>query len=194
MPPEPIVLVTGLPASGKTTLAHALAAHLGLALLAKDAFKEAQHAQHAQRVRRGLDDSRGASDAAFEALWRAAEAIPPDRGLLLEGNFRVGEHEAPLRRLAMWRGSRILQVLVQVPESQRLARLAARALDPGRHVAHLGASAFAAAVSAPGRAVVGGTGFLETPGECVVYDGSEPLHVAMPRLLGWLGPRVGAIT
>jgi predicted kinase len=35
------VVVTGPPASGKSTLARALAAHLGLPLIAKDAIKEA---------------------------------------------------------------------------------------------------------------------------------------------------------
>lgn len=36
----PLVLVTGLPASGKTTLAQGLAAMLELPLIAKDRYKE----------------------------------------------------------------------------------------------------------------------------------------------------------
>ena len=38
-----IVLVSGAPGSGKTTLAHPLAEQLGLPLFAKDTIKEALH-------------------------------------------------------------------------------------------------------------------------------------------------------
>jgi len=40
MPPTPLIIVIGPPASGKTALAHHLAADLRLPLLSRDDFKE----------------------------------------------------------------------------------------------------------------------------------------------------------
>ncbi len=66
-----VVLVNGLPGSGKTTLAVALAATLGAQLLSKDAMKEAIAAL--------LDDPpRGGplGAIAMDTVWALASAIP----------------------------------------------------------------------------------------------------------------------
>jgi|SRR5215472_981651 len=89
-----VVLVTGAPGSGKTTLARPLAAELGFALLAKDQIKETLHdilgscgADLAWSTRLGA--------AAMELLWALAADAP---AVVLEANFWAGD-ERNLRRI-----------------------------------------------------------------------------------------------
>ena len=90
-----LVIVSGPSASGKTSIARDLAAELELALLAKDDLKE------------GLFDTLGNPDdeaeslrldtAAYVLLQRLGERILESGvGLVVEGNFVRGRHEAHL--------------------------------------------------------------------------------------------------
>jgi predicted kinase len=89
-PARRIVLVSGAPGAGKSTLARPLAAALSLPLLTKDAIKES------------LADSLGLGDgstawssklggAAMELMWKLAAQAP---AAVLEANFRPhGDYE-----------------------------------------------------------------------------------------------------
>src|SRR5689334_7697152 len=83
MPERRIVLVSGSPGAGKTTLAVPLASMLGLPLIAKDDIKEtlvdALGDQGGDMVW-----SRKVGGAAWEVLWKLAERAP---AVVLEGNF-----------------------------------------------------------------------------------------------------------
>lgn len=128
-----LIIVTGLPAAGKSRLAAALAAELGWPLLAKDAVKEPLLEQFAGADR---NRSRALSDVSFALLFALAPPLlQAGRSVVLEGNFRPGEHEPgllPLRAASAF----LVQLLVRVDEPQRLARLASRAADPTRHAGH----------------------------------------------------------
>ena len=158
---SPLIILTGLPATGKSTLAAALVAETGWPLLAKDAVKEPLMAQLAGY---GAAHSRCLSDASFALLFAL---LPPvlatARGVILEGNFRSGEHEAALG--ASCAGRAVLQVLCRLPEAQRLARATAR--DSGRAVA--GQLAYNARCDR----------FLELPGERIQLAGDAPLDEAL---------------
>jgi predicted kinase len=83
-PGRRVVLVSGAPGSGKTTLAGPLAAELGFALLGKDRIKETLHdALGAPASDLAWSNQLGA--AAMELLWTLA-ADAPD--VVLEANFR----------------------------------------------------------------------------------------------------------
>jgi predicted kinase len=79
-----VVLVSGAPGSGKTTLAVPLAAKLGFALLSKDRIKETLHDAFGAPAP-DLAWSRRLGGAAMELLWALAADAP---AVVVEANFR----------------------------------------------------------------------------------------------------------
>lgn len=157
-----LVIVTGLPATGKSLLAGELSRSLGLPLLAKDALKEplfdalgAGDAAHSRRL----------SDASFALQFLlASELLATGRDLLLEGNFRPGEHEQALRPM-LAAGVRVAQVLCGVDERLRQARLQGRQAEGSRHPGHRDAFQ-----PPPAQA----EGFLDLPGPRWRHRGGAP--------------------
>jgi predicted kinase len=160
-----LIVVTGLPATGKSSLARELAQLLRAPLASKDMIKEP------------LLDVLGAGDelhsrllstASFAILFALArELLACSPRVIVEGNFRPGEHERPLLQ-ALPPGSdpagAIVQILCRIEESERIVRLKRRAMDPARHAGHRDAARVAAADNG---------GFLELPGrriELSSYD------------------------
>jgi predicted kinase len=132
--PTPIVVVTGPPAAGKTTVAEALAEGLRLPLIAKDPVKEV------------LFDALGHGDvewskrlgrAVYPLLYHALEQqLRAGRACVLEANF---DHAAATDTLAELRARqpfRALQVVCVADPETLLARYRVRA---GRHPGHLDA-------------------------------------------------------
>jgi len=166
-----VILITGLPGTGKSTLAGQVAAHFGVPLVTKDLIKEPLldviGAQDAAQ-------SRQLSDASFAVLFALARSlVVAGCSVVLEGNFRPGEHEAPLRAalpLLDEVGSRcgFAQVLCRVDEGERAARIRARQATAGRHVGHRHCEL-----------LVGGRvdAFLDLPGERFVHDGADSARV-----------------
>jgi predicted kinase len=162
-----LIIITGLPATGKTTLARELAQLLQVPLIGKDMVKEplldvlgAGNRAHSRRL----------STASFAVLFALARELLMSCGsVILEGNFRNGEHERPILD-ALPGGSRpaaaIAQILCQVEESQRLERLRGRATDPARHAGHRDAQIALAAAH-------DGSEFLDLPGKRIAIDASR---------------------
>jgi len=122
-----VVVVTGIPASGKTTLAAALSAHLGWPLVSKDVVKEA------------LFDSLGTGDlqwsqrlgrAGHVVMYSLAATIPK---VILEAHFQRGVAEPELLAL----NRRIIQVYCRCPVDLAAYRYRKRIADPDRHAGHL---------------------------------------------------------
>lgn len=130
-----IVLVSGPPASGKTTIARPLAAALEFALLTKDDIKEslftslsAPTSDHAY--------SRQIGAAAMNLLWSLAPHCPQ---VVLEANFRTrstSEREQATALLSR-PASRLVEVHCRVPLDEAARRFAQRAREVRHHPAHM---------------------------------------------------------
>jgi predicted kinase len=122
-----VVLVSGIPAAGKSAVAGPLASALGFGLLGKDQIKEvladALGADHSAQWSRCL----GA--AAMELLWALAASQP---SVVLDANFWT-EDERLRHRIAA-RPARLVEVHCACPVPVAAARYAARAAS--RHPVH----------------------------------------------------------
>ena len=133
-----LLLITGLPGSGKTTLGRCLAQRYGVPLLSKDLIKEplldvlgcSGEAAH----------SRLLSNASFAVLFAVTrEILTANRDLVLEGNFRPGEHEGALAAISSshndlpTRFSRCPEsVSLLTPARPRSLRRSTRSIDGGK--------------------------------------------------------------
>jgi predicted kinase len=158
-----VLVVTGPPAAGKTTIARELAAHLGLPLIAKDTIKET------------LFDELGTGDLAWSQrlgvatfgvmLAIAEESVTAGASLVLEANFSRGG-ESRLAALP----ARFVQVHCSAPLEVLLERYAARERHPG-HVDSERVTALREAVES------GRHEPLELPGELIRVDTSDSVDV-----------------
>jgi predicted kinase len=152
-----LVVITGLPGTGKSTLARDLARRHALPLIAKDTIKEPLLDMLGQEV-----SSRALSNFSFAVMFSISrELLALGQSLILEGNFRAGEHEAPLLATLPADAPAIVQVLCSADEEERRSRLLQRSTDAGRHPGHRDALQLE-----PAPACVS---FLELPGERLEY-------------------------
>jgi predicted kinase len=119
------VVVSGPPASGKSTLAPALAAELGLPLVAKDTIKDALMSVLPVP---DVDTSRQLGRAAVAAMLAVAAESPC--GAVIESNFHRSRAVADLRRLP----SPLVEVFCRVDRETARRRYQARAAS--RHPGH----------------------------------------------------------
>jgi predicted kinase len=133
MSPVPqLLLLTGAPASGKTRLAARLAQRYRACCCSKDEIKELLFDVLGERDPQW---SRQLSNASFALLFAyAPRLLSVQRLLLMEGNFRPGEHEAALLAVAALSTARLAQILCQANAATRASRLAARAEIGRAHV------------------------------------------------------------
>lgn len=128
-----LVVVTGHPATGKTTVAETLANELGLPAFHKDVIKE----QLADAV--GFSDrasSQRLGHAATLVLYDIAERLlGAGQSVLLESNFPAEHSSAPLRSSAERHGARVVQVVLRAPQEVMERRFAERDRHPV-HVQH----------------------------------------------------------
>ena len=116
-----VVLVSGTPGSGKTSLAVPLAAELGFALLGKDRIKETLHDVLGAPAP-DLAWSRRLGAAAMELLWALAADAP---AVVLEANFRP--HDAYQRGRISALSARPVEVNCVCPPDLAARRYAERA-------------------------------------------------------------------
>jgi predicted kinase len=122
-----LVVVTGMPASGKTTVAQALSRRLLLPLIAKDEIKE------------HLYDALGSGDklwserlggAAYALMFAVARSIlATGTGMIVEANFFRGQEGD----FALLPAHRPVQVHCDAPLAVLIDRFRDRARHPGHH-------------------------------------------------------------
>lgn len=128
-----IVLVSGPPASGKTTIARLLAARLGFALLTKDDIKESLFTS-LLAAPGDLSASRRIGAAAMDLLWALAPHCP---SLVLEANFRTRSPYERSKVTTLLATAHIVEVHCRLPLEEASRRFADRARRQRHHPAHV---------------------------------------------------------
>lgn len=124
MPPT-LLVVSGLPASGKTHLASRLAPRLGWPLATKDEYKAILHA-HLPELTRAQ-----AGPLSFDLMYRVAEMVlEAGRSAVLESHFYRGLSEPKIVALAG--EARLLQVFCEAPLDELRRRHAERVASGAR--------------------------------------------------------------
>ena len=128
-PMRKIVLVTGAPGAGKTTLALPLAERLRWPLISKDHIKETLF-DAMGGVGDRLEESRRFGAGAMETLWALAARCPQ---VIIEANFRPRSDYERARLVGL--GGQVVEVHCACPIPEAIRRFRARGAA-GVHPAH----------------------------------------------------------
>ena len=171
----PLIVVTGSPASGKTTLATTIQRELGYSLLRRDALKEI------------LMDGLGAADRAesqrlggvsWSLLWAMLDQLAGRAPIIVESNFSRGRDETSIAPLMDKARSIVLHCQTDASSIQR--RIAARKGSTDRHPGHFDDIAWPELEQ---RLRDGDYGPLELPCPTLQIDTTDGLDPDLPTII-----------
>ena len=135
MPPSLVVIISGAPATGKTTLGRRLAAELRLPFIGKDDIKETLFETLGWSDRAW---SRKLGGATYELLYHLFEVeLRVGRSFVAESNFRPNSDGARWQALQRRYGFKAFQVLCATDREALLERYHRRTISGERHPGHV---------------------------------------------------------
>jgi predicted kinase len=163
-PPPLLLVVTGMPAAGKTTVAEGLARRLRLPLIARDEIKVSLYGSLGAE---GVDASERLGGAAFALIFALARSML-DSGVstIIEANF-FQDHKEDFASLP---AHRLVQVHCHAPLAVLTERYASRSRHPGHHDAEK-------IKELPSRFESGAHDALDLPGELIELDTTQPVDL-----------------
>jgi predicted kinase len=169
-----VVIVTGPPGSGKTTIGTQLATALRMPYFSKDFFKETIFDTLGWSDR---EWSRRVGGASMALLYRAAAALlSVGNSVVLESNFYSQFDEPQLVDLGKQFNCRFIQVVCTAPEAVVLERYERRERSGSRHPGHAGLASLDDDIQ---RIVDGRWDAMALPGAVIAVDTSgESVDVA----------------
>jgi predicted kinase len=174
-----LLIVSGSPASGKSSLAEDLAEQLGLPLISRDDIKEA--IMDVIPVA-DLDASHLVGAAAFVAMYRVLDRLlAASTGVVLESTFERGRSEGDLKQY--FDRSRPLQVNCQASAAVLKDRLAERIATGSRHPGHQDAAAYQEVEAATER---GDYRPLDLDVPLLQVDSNNGFDPDIPEVLSWI--------
>jgi len=123
------VLVNGVPASGKTTIARAIGSRLALPVFSMDAVKEALY-EELGNAGGDREYGRALNRASMQAMWSLIADFPPASTVVVEAWFRLPPHDVVRRGLERARISRWVEVWCHAPAQVLMDRYTTRARNP----------------------------------------------------------------
>jgi predicted kinase len=140
-PPATIIAISGLPCTGKSTLAAQLQQQFAWPVLAKDAIKESLFDSLGWSDRAW---SRRLSDASYELLFSLLAQVVSVRGrAIVEANFRFPEHTQRFAALYEIGELQLLQIVCTTDGQLLQQRYLQRARSGKRHPGHVDLDAYA---------------------------------------------------
>ncbi len=182
-----LLIITGHPATGKTTLANLLAAELSLPLLSKDVLKET------------LFDSLGWCDrawsrqvgvAAITQLYRLADSLLfARRPFVIESNFRADLDTPRMQALAASHSFRPVQIRCVAAGDVLVARIRHRIASGQRHPGHCDELGAADLEIVRRRSDIQP---LPIGGALLTIDTTDPACIDYPAVLAWARAQLAA--
>jgi len=124
------VLVNGVPATGKTTVAHAIGTRLGVPVLELDAVKEVLFEELGHRDA-DREWGRTLGRASIGSIWALLAGFPADSLVVVEAWFRRPPHDHILRGLESAGVDRWVEIWCHAHPDVLASRYSARARHPG---------------------------------------------------------------
>lgn len=173
------VLVNGVPATGKSSIARAVGSRLHLPVLSLDSIKEALFDE--------LGDGNGDREfgrvlgrASMQAIWSIIADFPPESAVVIEAWFRLPPHDAVLQGIQRAGIERWAEVWCHASADVLVERYAARTRHPGHPPASYTAELAMLAETARPIAIHG----------CLYVDTSDFASVDLDGIARWIGQQL----
>lgn len=169
-----LILITGHPATGKTTVAHFLAQELQLPLIWKDQIKESLSDSLGWSTR---EWSRKLGVATWKLLYLQIEnLLQANVSQIVEGNFDPAYASQQWQALAQKYHFQLIQIRCETTPAIIQKRYTQRITSGNRHPGHIddhNTAAFLDSIQAQ-------LGWIAVAGECIPFDTTEisPAHYA----------------